>query len=127
MRVKVPMKIKRNWKIDPKRVFNAKYMHDQGSRIFKFCFQPDTGELLFDIPPTHHNMIIKNNGKMQFNDYVRGICFWDKRVIYLRGHTNERWLEKTKKMVYANGISKDFRVIWGEKAARELAKDLEGL
>jgi hypothetical protein len=72
-------------------------------------------------------MIINNKGSMQFNDYVRGICFWDKRIIYLRGHANGQWLERTKRMVYTNGVPKRFRVIWGKKAALELAEDLEGL
>jgi hypothetical protein len=42
MRVEIPTKISKNWVIDEERVFGAVYKYDQG-RIFKFCFQPETG------------------------------------------------------------------------------------
>lgn len=125
--ITIPERLARNWIIEPGRFLRATYKYGDKGRIFKFCFQPEKEELIFDIPGIHHNMMILNHSSKKFNDYIRGICFWDKRVIYLRGHTNEGWLKATKKMVYANGVPKSFRVIWGPEAAKELAEDLKGL
>jgi len=81
----------------------------------------------FDTAGIHHDSMILNNGQGKFNEYIRGICFWKKRVIYLRGHENENWLKATKTMVRKNGVSAHFRVIWGVDAATELANELRGL
>ena len=124
--VNITKKISRHWGIDPLRIFQSRYKYD-GQRIFKFAYQPVSGELLFDIAGVHHDTMILNNGKRKFEDYVRGICFWDKKIIYLRGHENEHWLRITKAMLKKNGISSGFRIIWGEDAAAELEKDLRGL
>ena len=124
--VNISKKISRHWDVDPLRVFQARYKYD-GQRIYKFAYQPITGEILLDIAPTHHYLMILNNGKKKFNDYIRGICFWDKKIIYLRGHENEQWLKITKAMLRKNGIPADHRVIWGNDAATELEKELRGL
>jgi len=126
-RVIIPKIIRRNWIINSGAVFNSQYRYDRNKRIFKFCYQPKSGELIFDIPPSFHAEIIHAFGKSGFNDYVRGICFWKKRIIYLRGHENKAWLKATEKMLRKCRIAKNIRVIWGEEAANELAEDLKGL
>jgi len=125
VKIVVPLKVSRHWDIDPLRVFQSRYKYN-GQQIFKFAYQPVLGELLFDIAGVHHDTMILNNGKRKFEDYVRGICFWEKKIIYLRGHENEQWLKITKAMLSKNGMPADYRIIWGEKAAAELAKDLYG-
>lgn len=126
-RLIIPRAIRRNWAINQCAVFNSQYRYDRDKRIFKFCYQPKSGELLFDLAPIFHRDMIDAYGRKKFNDYVRGICFWEKRIIYLRGHKNEAWLKATEKMLRRCGIAKNIRVIWGEKAAIELADDLQGL
>ena len=123
----VPRKIARNWSINKEGVLLSLYRYSDDNKIFKFCYQPDSGELLFDISHIHHYTMILNYGKKKFDDYIRGICFWDKKIVYLRGHENSECLKSTKKMVKENGIPRNFRVIWGKKAAMELEKDLVGL
>lgn len=125
--VRISRSVRRNWKVNNKAVFQSVYRFDAGQKIFKFCYQPNIGELLFDVPGVHHNMIILNQGIMEFDDYVRGICFWDKKIIYLRGHKNEAWLRLTRRMLRDNSLPANYRIIWGKEAAKELAKDLEGL
>jgi hypothetical protein len=122
----IPKRIFRHWDIDAFRIFQSRYKYD-GQRIFKFAYQPDTCELLFDIAPTHHYIMIMNCGKKRFDDYIRGICFWDKKILYLRGHENERWLITTKTMLRKNGIPAGYRIIWGNDAATELETELRGL
>ena len=125
-KVVIPLKVRRHWTLYIGKVFQSTYKYDS-KRIFKFAYQPDSGELLFDIAPTFHDQLIRNCGKRKFNDYVRGICFWDKRVIYLRGHENEVWLKTTKIMLRENGIPATYRIMWGKRAAEELETDLKGL
>jgi len=120
-------KIYRNWVINREHIFESVYKHDKEQRIFKFCCQPETGELLFDIPWTHHNIMILAYGKKRFDDYIRGICFWDKNIIYLRMHENEKWLKDTENMLREQGIPKKIKIMWGEKAAKELEEDLREL
>jgi hypothetical protein len=119
--------VSRHWNIDRGKIFRSTYKYNGTSRIFKFSFRPLTGELLFDVAPTHHDTMVLNNGKGKFNDYIRGICFWTKKVIYLRGHLKEDWLVATKAMLRKNGVSANFRVIWGVDAATELEMELRGL
>lgn len=124
----IPQKICRNWLIDPEDIFASIYRHSSDrQRIFKFCYQPETGELLFDVLPTPHSILVKTYGKKKFDDYIRGICFWDNKTIYLRMHENKGWLVLTKKMLRQNGVPRNIRIIWGSKAAEELADDLKNL
>ncbi|MBM3254607.1 MAG: hypothetical protein FJZ16_10160 [Candidatus Omnitrophica bacterium] len=124
---KIPKKLAQHWIIDKGRIFASIYLYGRKNCIFKFCYQPESGELLFDIPYTHHKMMILNYGKGKFDDYIRGICFWDKQTIYLRGHEKEDWLERTAKMLRQQGISKDIRIVWGVKVAEEFREELRGL
>lgn len=127
IKIAIPKKLRRNWLINECSIFDSIYRYDSDKRIFKFCYQPESRELLFDIAPTHHNIMILNYGKMKFPDYVRGICFWDKKVIYLRMHENGDWLKATERMLRRCGIAKNIRIIWGEEAAWELREELKGL
>jgi len=122
----IPRSVLRNWNIDKNNIFKSKYKYTDEC-IFKFCYQLDTGELLFDIPPTHHKFIVLNHGRKKFGAYVRGICFWDKKVIYLRMHEREEWMRDTKSMLRRQGVPKRIRIVWGRKARRALAEDLKGL
>jgi hypothetical protein len=127
VKIAVPLKISKHWNIDRGKIFRSTYKYNGTSRIFKFSFKPLTGELLFDVAPTHHDTMVLNYGKGKFNDYIRGICFWTKRVIYLRGHANENWLKATKAMLGKNGVPANYRVVWGVDAATELETELRGL
>jgi len=127
IRISIAQRIQDNWLINKRALFSSIYKHDNTKRIFKFCCQTESGELLFDIPYTHHKIMILNYGKGKFDDYIRGICFWDKQTIYLRGHKREDWLKQTEKMLRQQGISKNIRIAWGIKAAEELKDDLRGL
>lgn len=127
-KLSIPVKIHRNWLINKENIFDSRYKYSSDNqRIFKFCYQPEAKELLFDVSPTHHNILILAYGKKKFDDYVRGICFWNKKTIYLRMHENKDWLKLTKKMLRENGVPKNIRIVWGERAAKELAEDLKGL
>lgn len=127
MKLHISRKVRQHWIVDPKNVFLSRYKHDSSKRIFKFCYQPETEEFIFSVPWTHHNIMILNYGKRKFDDYVRGICFWDKETIYLRMHVNEVWLNLTKNMIRKQGIPQNIRIIWGKEAARGLAEELQGL
>jgi hypothetical protein len=124
--VNIPRRISRHWDIDPSRVFQSRYKYN-GQRIFKFAYQPETRVLIFDTTGVHHDTMILNNKQGKFEDYVRGICFWTKRVIYLRGHENENWLKVTKAMLRKSGVPANYRVVWGGDAATELETELRGL
>lgn len=98
-----------------------------GKLVMKFCYQPETGEFLFEIPPKHHGLIIKQFGSLVPSKYVRGIYFRDKKTVYLRGHEREDWLKETEKMLRENGVGEDIRIIWGKEAAEELREELKEL
>ena len=127
VKIVIPLKVSRNWNVDRGKTFCSVYKYDTTKRIFKFAYQPVTRELLFDIAGTHHDIMILNRGQGKFEDYVRGICFWDKKIVYLRGHENEQWLKTTKAMLRKNGIPGSYRIIWGEDAATELEEELRAL
>ncbi len=126
LKVRLSPAVIRGWTIELDRIFRSCDRNDTKIRIFKFCYQPVSGELIFDGSYFHADMLRKH-GCQKFDEYVRGICFWKKRVIYLRGHANEDWLNKTKAMLRQNGVGRHIRIIWGEKAAHELRHDLIGL
>ena len=126
MRIHIARSVRRLWQINQDRVLRSHDRKDPRIRIFKFCYQPVSGELVFDGAYFHADMI-KKHGRRKFDDYIRGICFWKKRIIYLRGHENESWLKNTKEMLRQNGVGRHIRIVWGEKAARELRQDLVGL
>lgn len=125
--IAIPLKVSRRWNIDRNKIFCSIYKYDTTKIIFKFAYQPLSGELIFDTAGIHHDTMILNNGKGKFNDYIRGICFWQKKVVYLRGHNNAQWLQATKAMLRKNGVSVHYRVIWGIDAATELETELRGL
>lgn len=126
IKVRMPASIQKLWSLVRDKIFQSWCQHDSSVRIFKFCYQPASGELIFDGSYFHADMLRKH-GCCKFDDYVRGICFWKKKIIYLRGHENEVWLKRTKAMLRQNGVGRHIRIIWGEKAAQELRYDLVGL
>ena len=124
--LKIPEKVLRNWDMDPNNILGARYKYrDEG--IFKFSYHPVSGEFLFAIEPTPHNMMVANSGSYSFKEYIRGINFHRKNTVYLRMHDNKEWLEQTKKMLREHGLPSNVRIVWGEDAAHELREDLKGL
>jgi CO dehydrogenase/acetyl-CoA synthase beta subunit len=124
--IKIPYSITINWNIDKENVLESINKHSSG-RIFKFCYHPLSGEFLMGAMPENHKEIVIEHGIHRFDNYVRGIYFADKMTVYLRWHDNEAYLNDTKAMLRENGVPEEIRIIWGEKAARELADDLRGL
>lgn len=126
MKLRIPNKISRVWNIDKDNILESRTKGGVGE-IFKFCYYVASGEFLCETAPMHHNIMILAFGSYKFGEYVRGIYFKEKKIVYLRGHEKEDWLEATAKMLRQYGVPKKVRIIWGEKAAKILAKDLEGL
>ncbi|PIU40789.1 MAG: hypothetical protein COS99_08705 [Candidatus Omnitrophica bacterium CG07_land_8_20_14_0_80_42_15] len=121
----IPKKLQQNWIINKHNILNTSMA--QGIPIFKFSYQPDSGQFLFAEAPMRHNIMIKVYGNHTFDEYIRGIYFKEKKIVYLRGHEREDWLKGTKKMLRSHGVPKTIKIVWGEKVARKLAADLEGL
>jgi hypothetical protein len=126
MKIAIPHSLTKNWSIDKKNILESKNKHS-GERIFKFSYYPEAGELLFAAEPESHMEMIDNLGAHRFGMYVRGIYFREKKTVYFRGHEDEKALEETKQMLRENGVPESVRIIWGEKAAKELAEELRGL
>lgn len=118
--------IKERWYINNSNILDSKSKAG-GCFVFKFCYYPDTGEFLCDVTPFCHQEIIEKYGKQQFDDYVRGIYFREKGIVYLRQHFEEEYLIQTRSFLRKYGVKSNIRIIWGVDAARELAYDLRGL
>ena len=114
------------WVIDDRNILDSK-TKKEGYDIFKFCYSPETGEFLCDVWPSNHREIMQTYDARKFNDYVRGIYFKTKRIVYLREHENKAWLVKTREFLRQHGARQNTRVIWGKSAARELDYELKGL
>jgi len=126
MKLGIPYKLLIEWELDRKNILDS--MNKQsGEQIFKFSYHPVSCELLFGAEPESHKEMIVEHGIHRFESYVRGIYFRERKVVYLRGHDDNDYLEKTRDMLREYGLSDDVRVIWGEKAAKELAEELRGL
>lgn len=126
MKLHIPKKISDKWNIDRRRILESPTKSGSG-RIFKFCYQPESGEFLCAVAPMTHSIMIRLFGSHAFEKYIRGIYFRAKWTVYLREHESEDWLETTALMLRHYGVPQNMRIIWGRKAARELEKDLEGL
>jgi len=124
--IKIPYSILVNWNIEKKNILQSTNKLN-GKQIFKFCYHPLSGEFLVGAEPASHKEIVSDYGIHRFESYVRGIWFCDKKAIYLRMHETLDWLDATKQMLINNGVPKSIRIIWGEKAAKELAEELRGL
>jgi len=91
---------------------------------YKFCYQPNTKEY-FEGFTSHTTMILGR--RRNFCNYVRGIIliYKNNEIIYLRGHENKRWLEKTKK--FCNKKFPGTKVVYGSYWAEKLRRELGGL
>jgi hypothetical protein len=122
----IPRELGKLWNIKYPDVWNSETKYGK-QKVFKFSYHVKTGELLIAPYGIHHNIMILNYGRFPFKEYVRGIFFREKRIIYLRMHENKKWLKKTEGILRINELPKSIRVMYGEKAAKKLSKDLEGL
>ena len=95
--------------------------------ILKFCYNPTTGEFLCGPSTSFHREIIKAHGQGLFNDYVRGIYFQAKKIIYLRHHERGGWLILTQRFLRERGTKKNIKIAWGKIAAQSLSRELRGL
>ena len=96
-------------------------------KLFKFLWQPQSKEFLMIYYPFNHKYAALNFGSHSFSEYVRGIFFEEKRIVYLRMHHREDWLKETEKMLRKNGLPEDIKIMWGKEAYKELEEDLRGL
>ena len=124
--VRIPRNLTRIWNIKYPEVLESACRYT-GEKPFKFSYHPKSDEFLFSTPGTPHNLMILNYGHHPFEEYVRGIYFREKKVIYLRMHEDISLLRETVKVLRWNVVGKDIRIIWGEEAAWELREELRGL
>ncbi|GEM_PF-3341363 len=123
---RVPRRLNLRWVINPENILKS-FERDRDRPLFKFSYQPDTGEFLCAAYPVQHSEIIEKYGAKEFDDYIRGIYFDDIKTVYLRGHVRQDWLEKTRDMLRENGVPKSVRIVWGTDVAIELKDKLIGL
>ena len=126
MKLIIPKKIRDTWDIDTRRILESR-ARTGSSRVFKFSYQPESGEFLCAVAPMNHSIMIRLFGSETFEHYIRGIYFRQKWTVYLREHERKDWLEMTALMLRHYGVPLNMRIIWGRKAARELEEDLRGL
>ncbi len=122
----IPQRLFESWNIKYPDVWNSETKCGK-EKVFKFSYHVKSGELLIAPLGIHHNIMILSDGKFRFEEYVRGIFFREKRIIYLRMHENLEWLKRTEEIFRINGLPKSVRIMFGEKAANRLKGDLEGL
>jgi len=125
--IKITEKLFKNWEKFSDSILDWRYKGTTDEVLFKFAWQPEDGEFLFSSYPTPHKVFIWNFGTHKFDEYIKGIYFRDKRIIYLRGHKREEWMKKTEKMLRQNGVSDDIEIIWGKEATKRMEEDLKGL
>ena len=123
---RVPRRLSQGWVTNPEAVLES-FERDGSRPLFKFSYQPETGEFLCAAYPVQHCEMIEEYGAKEFDDYVRGIYFRDIKTVYLRGHVRKDWLEKTRGMLWKNGVPDSVRIVWGPGAAKELKGELVGL
>lgn len=126
MKVAIPYKLQTQWEIDKDNILESR-MKVGDKKIFKFCYHPASGEFIFGAEPESHKEMIVEHGIHRFECYVRGIYFREKKTVYLRMHEREPDLLKTCMMLRQKGLPDGERIIWGEKAAKELVEELRGL
>lgn len=124
--LRFPRKIKELWNIDYKKILNSTEK-SSGEKIFKFCYSPKSHEILLGAKPEHHRSLIDAYGRCKFDNYVRGIYFEKKKLIYLRMHSKPIRLVETYFVLRRLGTPKSVRIVWGEDEARRLAEDLKRL
>lgn len=126
--LKINEKAQEHWTVNRRCFLLSKYKHNAGEKVFKFCYKPETGDILFEKRPTSHKKMIINDGDGKFDARVWGICLWEKKTIYLRGVSETVKLLATRKMLEKSCLPAGFKVLWGIEAKKELLeKDLTGL
>jgi hypothetical protein len=126
--LKINEKAQENWTVNRRRFLLSEYKHNAGEKVFKFCYKPETGDILFDKRPTSHKKMIINYGDGKFDAWVWGICLWEKKTLYLRGLSETVKLLATRKMLEKSCLPAGFKVLWGIEAKKNLLeKDLRGL
>ena len=123
--IKIPLELLEKW--DPQGHILDWEHRITGKKLFKFLWHPQTEEFLMVYYPLNHKYAVLNYGNHDFSEYVRGIFFEGRDIVYLRMHQNEEWLRKTEKMLRGNGLPQKIRIIWGMEAYQELKQDLRGL
>jgi hypothetical protein len=124
--LKIHERVRELWQIDFKELLKSKDKAT-GEPIFKFCFGPDTREFFFGVKPQNHKTLVAAYGELKFGDYVRGIYFLEKKLIYLREHQNKPWMMQTHFILRRLGVPGEIPIIWGTEAAESLREELAGL
>ena len=101
----VPKELFRIWNIKYPDVWNSETKYGK-QKVFKFSYHVKTGELLIAPSGIQHNIMILNYGQFPAAEYVRGIFFRDKKIIYLRMHENLGWLRRTEEILRINDLPK---------------------
>jgi len=124
--VKIPKELLCRWDFLGKHILDWRHKVT-GKGLFKFMWQPESKEFLMTYYPFDHKYACLNFGNHKFHEYVRGIFFEEKKIVYLRMHEKEDWLKETEKMLRENNLPQDIKVMWGKEAYVILGKDLRGL
>ena len=128
LQLNLPFSITENWDIDENNILDSTHKQTY-EPLFKFAYHMPTNEFLIMARPKgnegHTEMIKEHstNIKNKFHEYVRGIWLKQKNIVYLRFNYNEDYLKATEKMLRENGVPETVRIIWGDAAENELAKD----
>ncbi|OGC91441.1 MAG: hypothetical protein A2W25_00340 [candidate division Zixibacteria bacterium RBG_16_53_22] len=122
----IPERLKELWDIDLRNLLKIRDKAT-GQGIFKFCFSPESKEFFWGIRPQDHKTLVRNMGKLAFGEYVRGIIFRERNIIYLRDHAERERLIAAKRLLRRMGVPKDMRVDWGAEVAVELKDELAGI
>lgn len=65
--LKINEKAQENWTVNKTWFLLSEYKHNAGEKILKFCYKPETGDILFDKRPTSHKKMIINDGDGKFD------------------------------------------------------------
>jgi len=124
--VKIPQELLSKWDFSGKHILGWKHKAT-GKRLFKFMWHPESKEFLMVYYPLDHKYACLNYGSHKFHEYVRGIFFEEKKVVYLRMHQKEDWLKKTERMLRENNLPQEIKIMWGKEAYKMLEEDLRDL
>mgnify|MGYP000082393925 CR=1 FL=1 len=124
--VKIPKELLCRWEFLGKHILDWRHKVT-GKRLFKFMWQPESKEFLMVYYPFDHKYACLNCGSHKFHEYVRGIFFKEKNIVYLRMHERKDWLKETEKMLRENNLPQDIKVMWGKDAYKILEEDLKDL
>ncbi len=126
--LKTHMKLQKSeeWAVNPHWVLDSR-RRLYGEPVFKFCFSPTTNRIWLGWGRQTHKEILNLKSGRKLDSVVRGVYFRKQGIIYLRDHVRKDWLMRTERVLRANGMPKDHRVLWGWYAAKQLDELLEGL